>query len=353
LPGQDIFSVAVVDELLSRRGLRTPFLRMAKDGTVTPARRFTGSGGAGATIADQVRDEDVMRLFADGTTIVLQGVHRTWEPVGRLASRLTAELGHPVQVNAYVTPAQNQGFAPHYDTHDVFVLQVSGRKQWTVHEPVVPLPTEPWDSVADEVAARAAEEPVIMTSLEPGDSLYLPRGFIHSAKALGGTTVHLTFGIHAVTEADVVRAIIDDVLTEGWRASMPVGWDPLHTDLSDVVDRLRSALAGVDLRAVASALYDRRAAATRPEPLSPVAQSQAAQTLSPHDVVRLRQGLGARLTDTHLHTPSATLPVAKADHGALELLLTGHPVRVQDVPCAQTTIAGLLREGILVIENVR
>ena len=36
-----------------------------------------------------------------------------------------------MQINAYITPPENQGFAAHYDTHDVFVLQVSGSKRWT------------------------------------------------------------------------------------------------------------------------------------------------------------------------------------------------------------------------------
>jgi hypothetical protein len=44
----DLLSPAAVDELLSRRGLRTPFLRVASQGTVLPNGRFTGGGGAGA-----------------------------------------------------------------------------------------------------------------------------------------------------------------------------------------------------------------------------------------------------------------------------------------------------------------
>src|SRR6266480_4558078 len=72
-----------------------------------------------------------------GATLVLQGLHRTWPPLVAFASELAAELGHPVQVNAYVTPPQNTGFAAHYDVHDVFVLQIAGRKKWRVHEPVL------------------------------------------------------------------------------------------------------------------------------------------------------------------------------------------------------------------------
>ena len=89
--------------------------------------------------------------------------------------------GHPVQVNAYITPPENRGFAAHYDVHDVFVLQVAGHKRWHVHEPVVlnPLPDQPWQQHRAAVAARAAEQPLIDVALEPGDALYLPRGYLH------------------------------------------------------------------------------------------------------------------------------------------------------------------------------
>jgi len=52
-------------------------------------------------------------------------LHVAWPPLVTFGSELAAELGHPVQINAYVTPPQNRGFAPHYDVHDVFVLQIA------------------------------------------------------------------------------------------------------------------------------------------------------------------------------------------------------------------------------------
>jgi len=115
-----------VDELTSTRGLRTPFLRVAKDGKVVEPARFTRGGGAGAEIADQVADDRLAELFVDGSTLVLQGLHRTWPPLVGFGGRLAVELGHPVQINAYVTPPQNKGFSAHFDVHDVFVLQVPG-----------------------------------------------------------------------------------------------------------------------------------------------------------------------------------------------------------------------------------
>ena len=94
-PFDDLLDLDAVDELLSRRGLRTPFLRMAKDGAVVPPSRFTRPGGVGAAIGDQVDEAAVARLFADGTTIVLQALHRIWPPVIEFAGRLRDDVGHP------------------------------------------------------------------------------------------------------------------------------------------------------------------------------------------------------------------------------------------------------------------
>src|SRR5690349_4588694 len=134
----DLLSEDAVDELVSRRGLRTPFLRVAKDGTTLANRDFTAPGGVGAGIADQLSDDRLTALFAGGSTLVLQALHRVWPPVIDFCQQLAADLGHPVQANAYVTPPQSRGFDSHYDVHDVFVLQVAGRKRWTIHAPVHP-----------------------------------------------------------------------------------------------------------------------------------------------------------------------------------------------------------------------
>jgi ribosomal protein L16 Arg81 hydroxylase len=77
----------------------------------------------------------VYEHFYAGATIVLQSLHRFWPPLARLSRDLELALTHPVQVNAYVTPPASRGLGVHHDTHDVFVLQVHGRKHWDVHAP--------------------------------------------------------------------------------------------------------------------------------------------------------------------------------------------------------------------------
>nr|WP_091110927.1 cupin domain-containing protein [Geodermatophilus dictyosporus] len=305
----DLLTLADVDELLSRRGLRTPFLRIAKDGQVVDATRFTSSGGAGAEIADQVSSDAVLRLFADGSTVVLQGLHRLWPPLIEFADQLAADLGHPTQVNAYVTPPSSRGFSPHYDVHDVFVLQVAGEKHWTIHEPVLPDPlrTQPWTDRSAAVAAAAEREPVIDAVLRPGDALYLPRGYLHSAVALGQTSAHLTIGVHPVTRWAAAESALDLVRVlaaedRELRRSLPLGLD--LADPGSVRDEVRAVVAAlgdwldrVDPDEVADRLRSRTWAQVRPEPVAPLAQATAAAALTPDSVLRLRRRLRVALRE--------------------------------------------------------
>ena len=189
----DLLTPAMVDEIIAERGLRTPFIRMAREGTLVDRACFTRTGGFGALMPDQVDPDGVLTEFAAGATIVLQGLHRFWPPIIDFVRGMTSDVGHPVQTNAYITPPANRGFDPHYDVHDVLVLQVSGTKRWRVHEPVHhhPLADQPWTDHREAIAERAKDEPVIDTVLEPGDCLYLPRGWIHSAEAQGLSLIHI------------------------------------------------------------------------------------------------------------------------------------------------------------------
>ena len=361
----DLLTLADVDVLLAEQGLRTPFLRVAKDGGVVPERRWVGGGGVGATIADQVHDDRVAELFADGSTVVLQALHRTHAPVARFATALAADLGHPVQVNAYVTPSQNQGFASHYDVHDVFVLQVAGQKRWRLHAPVVidPLRDDPWTDHRTAVQARAAQEPYLETVLGPGDALYLPRGWLHSATALGEVSAHLTVGIHVQTRAGLLAALAALVLDEpDLRTTLPLGTDVTDPDvlaphLAATVEALVARLRSVDPVAVAERLTPAVLAGNRPAPLAPLAQAAAMGAAGPGTTVRRRDGLRCVrrqhgdglllvLADRRVGVP------ARAG-GALTRLLSGDVVTTRDLPGldlpdAVDLVRLLLREGVVV-----
>ena len=188
-----------VDHLLTSTAIRTPAVRLAKDGEVLPASAYTRSGAtlAGQALTGLVDARKVIDLFEGGATVVLQGLHRYWPPLTRLVAELELALGHPCQANAYLTPPGSRGFAVHSDSHDVFVFQTHGTKLWEVH----PTPGE------NAVGERSEPREVL---LEPGLSMYLPTGTPHAARAEDNVSLHVTIGINQLTW----RTLLDRAVRE-------------------------------------------------------------------------------------------------------------------------------------------
>ena len=208
------------------RGTRTPSFRLVSQGTTLPAASYCRTAGVGnRTITDVIQPNRVLELYAGGATMVLQGLQLTDPVLARFANNLALALDHPVQVNAYLSPAAARGLELHFDFHDVFVVQLEGAKRWRVWEPLprtrdpirgtakVPLPT------LDELG-----EPQLDLTLTSGDCLYLPRGFPHAAETVDTSSSHLTVGLLAITWQRVVRHALDTtVAAGGFAASVPAG----------------------------------------------------------------------------------------------------------------------------------
>jgi hypothetical protein len=76
---------------------------------------------------DKIKVDQVLRLHEAGGTIILNHLHRRHSPLTSLCAALELEFSAPFQTNVYLTPARAQGFHPHFDTHDVLVLQIADR----------------------------------------------------------------------------------------------------------------------------------------------------------------------------------------------------------------------------------
>ena len=182
---------------------------------------------------------DVDRVLAEfeaGATIVLQALHYHWPPLAEFCRALDRRLGHPVQANAYFTPRDSQGLSVHHDTHDVFVLQVAGTKRWLVYEPALALP------LSDQRYAGDLEPPATPVQdvvLAPGDSLYLPRGWLHEARTSHADSLHLTVGVNVYTWLDAFKAALAECADElEYRRSVSPGSDVRARLLALLADRL-------------------------------------------------------------------------------------------------------------------
>jgi hypothetical protein len=178
----------------------------------------------------------VLAEWEAGATIVLQALHVNWQPLAVFCRSLEDALGLGVQANSYYTPRGSQGFAVHHDTHDVLVLQVAGEKRWLLYEPLLELPLK-HQRYSRSLGHEG--EPSDDIVLRAGDTLYLPRGWLHQAETSETDSLHLTIGINAYTWIDAARAALAPLEHD---ADLRHGVDAGAGEPDEIADRLRAQL---------------------------------------------------------------------------------------------------------------
>jgi JmjC domain len=343
----DLLTLDDVDRILSTTSLRTPSFRLVEAGEQIPETKYTRSGTTGskpvAGMADPAR---VFELFRDGATIVFQGLHRYHEPVTGFCRELEVELGHPCQVNAYVTPAGAQGLELHDDPHDVFVLQAFGRKSWEIH-------TAPGEDHREPLRAE----------IGPGDCVYMPTGTPHAASTQRSLSGHLTVGIHVVAWRELVRAALDRIAADpSLDEPIPAGWpadlEGLERSLRERLEAAGTALEAQDARGIVDARFE-RFLSTRPPLIRGALVDQGAldgiadgSRLARRDgsicVIRIRgDRLVVLLGDRRLEMP-AWLEPAMRRVAATPSFVVGDLAEVLPDPGARAVLARrLVREGLL------
>ncbi|MPZ72390.1 MAG: cupin [Nitriliruptorales bacterium] len=351
---EGLLGVDDVDHILATMALRAPALRVIREGRTLDQSAYTRHARIGSrTVTDLIDVGRVYGHFAEGATIVLQGLHRYWHPVSDLCRQLEHELTHPLQANAYITPPVAQGLRVHADTHDVFALQTHGRKQWVVYEG----DQAPGPDGSDGV-------PTLDAQLWPADCLYLPKGTHHAARTVDSASIHLTLGVRTITWGDVLRPAIDRAVAEvNPDEPLPAGFAHDPGGVAEEAARRLTDLAGAIGQADASATVadaGRRFWTSRnPSYSGRLHQLLVAGDVYDRTVVRRRPGSTCEirtvgrhveivLRDRTLRMPAAVEPAVRAAVGA-ERFEVGDLREHLDEAGRVTLVQRLIRDGLLIV----
>ena len=228
-----LLSITTVNSLFSRFPLHPTRYQVIKNGTVDRDPPKHPAGG--------MDPEQMAIAYRNGQTIRLNSVHESVPSIRALCRSLAAECKCPVFANVYMTPAENPGFDPHYDDHDVFVIQCHGSKEWRIHDDYENQTELPLAGFEFDAAKYTPGQPSRSMTLSAGDTLYIPRGRMHSARAQASDSVHITLSLNWPTWNEllmdlIARNAISDV--ELRRSIISLSYD----DLSDESDRMMSQL---------------------------------------------------------------------------------------------------------------
>ncbi|MFD4542100.1 cupin domain-containing protein [Streptomyces bauhiniae] len=315
---RDLVSVRQLDDIVAMETVSPAYLRIAKDGRGVPGKAYTRTvSDRGAGLAEAVVAEQVYELFRSGGTVTWNALNHFLPAARHLADLFADTFAAPSEVVAFLTPAGRDGYAPHHDPVDVYVLQIEGTKDWRIWEP-------PAGRRADKASHRPEDlgPPAIETTLRAGDVLYLPYGTPHAAAAKDQVSLHLSVTVEPRRWRDLLADTVQHLLTDPAFDAFPHLADPAEPAAPDtaaalgaLAARLAGLLAGVDTGAETDRLRESgraRAGAGRPREFERLA---SADSLAPAALLR--------------RSP-VPLEIGPSDGARSALLVNGHRLAVPD-----------------------
>ncbi|CAN6484224.1 unnamed protein product [Victoria cruziana] len=144
-----------------------------------------------------------------GWTLLVQGLDLHLQSAHELLSRFRFVPEARLDDLMISYASDGGGVGPHFDSYDVFLIQVAGKRRWRIGAQK--------DAVLREdvpLKIIANFEPEQEFVLEPGDMLYLPPGWAHDGVAVGGDCMTCSVGFRAPWRAELASELLPRLLDD-------------------------------------------------------------------------------------------------------------------------------------------
>lgn len=249
-------SLALVDSYIDGDCLVPEQVAVVKDGELIPPGHYVDNG--------RIMKGKLRKLFNEGHTLSLRNLQRLFPGMAALCEGIQQQLGYPIHISGYLTPPAARGLGRHWDQYTVLIAQIHGKKRWPLHEPVVQRPVGEYSHLSfpmrgftpEELEHHESTPPKQDITLSPGDTLWVPRGWVHSPVVEGGEpSLHLTFALKERTRLWLAEQLVAKALDDpAFRAEVSpwvlTGSD-LAGELAAVETSIAALLRGMDLSAMA------------------------------------------------------------------------------------------------------
>ncbi|MFN9090573.1 MAG: cupin domain-containing protein, partial [Alphaproteobacteria bacterium] len=187
-------------------------LKVVLDSTTIPAAQYSqGAMSRDGANALQPIPAKVQEWVARGASVVMNDVDSLTPGLAAISNALEGAGLGKAQANIYISWQSHKAFQAHYDTHDVWAVQVEGEKIWNIWEGRAewPVPHAIFRSQTQEFHEKAKGALRFKAHLKKGDLLYLPRGWYHDALAEAPNSVHIAYGVHAAMGVDFMGLLTE------------------------------------------------------------------------------------------------------------------------------------------------
>lgn len=354
----DLLTWEELGAILEQHRLTPPRFRLYKEGqAIDPARYLTP-----AMFGVPRLDAGGLALcLAQGASLVLDDAQELAPRVRELMQTFQEALHTDAFANLYAGWHSQRAFNRHWDPQEAIIIQLYGRKHWTVYRPTRPHPLK--NDL--EPPIPPAGLPFWEGNITDGDVLYIPRGWWHEAHPLNEPSLHLTISLTPPTAMDYLAWAVSRLRGhQDMRASLPAGDEAA---LSAASESITTLLAGLLQSAPLGTFLQEWDANIRPNPhiqLKAAPYEQLAGVFQ-ESLVRLatlhRLSITPHAEDFEFFAAGRLWTVPKTLQPALSMLHNGRELRVTELigalldPSATTDLIKslnvLAQAGVILVRN--
>ncbi|EHU1230674.1 JmjC domain-containing protein [Acinetobacter baumannii] len=191
-----------VNELYSRGDISHRDFKLM-NGYEVPKKEYVESYDNLGAIEYRCITSVLYEYLRNGATLVRNRIKN--EPfVDQISKQIANFAEARTLVGGYAAFSSKSSYKSHWDTRDVYAVQLLGRKRWILRKPnfEFPLFMQQTKNFPD---IKEPEEIYMDVILEAGDILYIPRGWWHDPLPLDEETFHLAVATFAPTGFEYMR----------------------------------------------------------------------------------------------------------------------------------------------------
>lgn len=148
------------------------------------------------SVIEESAHANLAEALLKGNSLVWNHADVLTAPLANLCNDLQKSFPH-AYANVYLTPPHSQTAPPHADDRDVLVIQLYGEKEWTVYRNIPIAYPYPHEQVGKDenlaVPGQVLDGLSFNITLQKGNVLYMPRGYVHEAHSTQHTSsLHAT-----------------------------------------------------------------------------------------------------------------------------------------------------------------
>jgi ribosomal protein L16 Arg81 hydroxylase len=150
----------------------------------------------GEFAANMLPNEAALRSFMSkqGASLVIPALQKQSEVFRKVCEIGASQSELGMFATGFGTPADKKGLNVHWDMGTVVVVQLDGVKHWRLWPPVVST-LEALRQPRRITPEEEASQPFLELTLQTGDVLFVPRGWLHTAACGQESSFHVSVGV--------------------------------------------------------------------------------------------------------------------------------------------------------------